>query len=54
MIGRAIFFIFLEATTHRLSYMFAFRILLSFPTIELLRNIAYLLLNLVNGARDAL
>lgn len=54
MIGRAIFFIFLEATTHGLPYLFAFDILLPFSAIELLRNIAYFLLYLADGARDAL
>lgn len=54
MIGSAIFFIFLEATTHRLPYLLAFDILLPFPTIELHRNIAYFLLYLVDSSRDAL
>lgn len=54
MIGCAIFFIFLEATTHRLPYLLVFNLLLPFPTIELHSNIAYFLLYLVDGARDAL
>lgn len=54
MIGGAIFFIFLEATTHGLPYLLAFDILLPFSAIKLHRNIAYFLLYLVDGARDAL
>lgn len=54
MIDREIFFIFLEATTHGLPYLLAFDSLLHFSAIELHRNIAYFLLYLVDGARDAL